>query len=85
VPNVGFSQGLIAGGPNPKEGKLFLDWLLSEKAAPVREPYTEVHSIPGYGWVPKAGIDLKTKQLWKMRRPLDVDEFKRAWAKRYEK
>ena len=85
VPNVGFSQGLIAGGPNPKEGKLFLDWLLSKKATKVREPYTEVHSIPGYGWIPKVGIDLKTKQMWKMRRPLDVDGFKRAWAKRFEK
>ena len=85
VPNVGFGQGLIAGAPHSKEGKIFIDWLLSEKAAPVREPYTEVHSIPGYGWLPKAGIDLKTKQMWKMRRPLDVDGFKRAWAKRYEK
>ena len=85
VPNVGFGQGLIAGGPNPKEGKIFLDWLLSKKGAAIREPYTEVHSIPGFGWLPKAGIDLSTKQMWQMRRALDVDGFKRAWAKRYEK
>jgi iron(III) transport system substrate-binding protein len=85
VPNVGFGQGLIVDGPNPKEAKIFLSWLLSEEAAPIREPYTEVHSIPGYGWLPKAGIDLSTKQLWTMRRPLDVDGFKRAWAKRFEK
>ena len=85
VPNVGFGQGLIAGAPNPKEAKIFIDWLLSEEATPVREPYTEVHSIPGYGWLPKAGVDLSTKQMWYMRRPLDVDAFKRAWAKRFEK
>jgi iron(III) transport system substrate-binding protein len=85
VPNVGLGQGLIAGAPNPEEAKIFIDWLLSEEAAPVREPYAEVHSIPGYGWLPKAGIDLSNKQMWSMRRPLDVDEFKRAWAKRFEK
>ena len=85
VPNVTFSQGLIAGAPHPEEGKKFLDWLLSEEGAKVRSDYTEVHTIPGYGWVKDTGIDLASLHLWTMRRPLNVDEFKRAWAKRYEK
>jgi iron(III) transport system substrate-binding protein len=85
VPNVRFSQGLIVGAPHPEEGKKFLDWLLSEDAAKVRNDFTEVHTIPGYGWLKDTGVDMGGLNLWTMRRPVDVDEFKRQWAARYEK
>ena len=79
-PNVVEGGGLIAGGPNPKEGKLFLDWLFSEEAAKVFDPFVGIGAVPGYG-----KIDVSKAYLWKRRRPLDAVKFKREWVKKYEK
>ncbi len=79
-PNVMEGGGLLAGGPNPKEGKIFLDWLFGEAGAKVFAPHVGIGAVPGYG-----NIDLSKVHLWKMRRPLDANEFKRKWASLYEK
>ena len=78
-PNVLEGAGLLAGAPHPNEGKIFLDWLFSEEAAKVFDPYVGATAVPGYG-----SVDMKTVYLWKMRRPLDANEFKRQWAAKYE-
>lgn len=78
-PNVLEGAGLLAGAPHAKEGKVFLDWLFSEDAAKVFDPYVGATAVPGYG-----SVDMKTVYLWKMRRPLDANEFKRQWAAKYE-
>lgn len=78
-PNVLEGAGLLAGAPHAKEGKVFLDWLFSEEAAKVFDPYVGATAVPGYG-----SVDMKTVYLWKMRRPLDANEFKRQWAAKYE-
>ncbi len=78
-PNVLEGAGLLLGAKHPKEAKLFLDWLFSEEAAKVFHPYVGAAAVPGYG-----SIDMKQVYLWKMRRPLDANEFKRQWAAKYE-
>ena len=78
-PNVLEGAGLLAGAPHAKEGKIFLDWLFSEDAAKVFDPFVGATAVPGYG-----SVDMKTVYLWKMRRPLDANEFKRQWAAKYE-
>lgn len=85
LPNVARGAGLLAGAPHPKEGKIFLDWMFSEEGAKVTSPFGGVHSIPGYGWLAKAGYDVTKLNMWKMRRPLDSNEFKRKWSARYQK
>ena len=85
LPNVARGAGLLAGAPHPKEGKIFLDWMMSERGAKSTSPNVGLHSIAGYGWLLKTGIDVKSLYLWKMRRPLDASEFKRKWSARYEK
>ena len=79
-PNVVEGAGLIAGAPDPNEGKLFLDWLFSEAGMKVFAPHVGIGAQTGYG-----NVDLTKVHLWKMRRPLDANEFKREWASRYEK
>ena len=79
-PNIVEGGGLIAGGPNPKEGKLFLDWLFSEEGAKVFHPFVGIGAVPGYG-----KIDVSKAYLWEMRRPLDAKKFKRDWIAKYEK
>ena len=79
-PNVVEGGGLIAGGPNPKEGKLFLDWLFSEEAAKVLHPFVGIGAVPGYG-----KIDVSKAYLWERRHPLDAKQFKREWITKYEK
>lgn len=79
-PNVKEGAGLILGAPHPKEAKLFMDWLFSEAAAKILGPEVGIGAIPGYG-----NIDVSKVYLWKMRRPLDANEFKRQWAAKYEK
>lgn len=79
-PNVLEGAGLIADAPRAQEAKQFLDWLFSEEAAKVFHPYVGAAAVPGYG-----SVDLKQVYLWKMRRPLDANEFKRQWATRYQK
>ena len=85
LPNVARGGGLLFGAPHPKEGKIFLDWMFSEAGAKVTSPFGGVHSIPGYGWLAKSGYDVSKLNMWKMRKPLDSDEFKRKWAARYQK
>ncbi|MCB9946889.1 MAG: extracellular solute-binding protein [Rhodospirillaceae bacterium] len=79
VPNVIEGGGLVAGGPNPEEGKLFLDFVASEDAAAILADFVGATAVPGYG-----NFDLSQLSLWQSRRPLDADEFKREWASRYE-
>jgi iron(III) transport system substrate-binding protein len=79
-PNVLEGAGLIAGARHQKEAKQFLDWLFSADAAKVFAPFVGATAVPGYG-----NIDMKKVWLWKMRRPLDPNDFKRQWAAKYEK
>lgn len=79
-PNVIEGGGLVANAPNPKEAKQFLDWLFSADAAKVFQPYVGISAVPGYG-----EIDVSKAKLWKMRRPLDEEAFKREWTAKYEK
>lgn len=79
-PNVVEGGGLIAGGPNPKQGKLFLDWLFSKEGAEALGPFVGIGAVPGYG-----KIDISEVHLWKQRRPLDAVEFKREWIAKFEK
>lgn len=79
-PNVIEGAGLIAKGPNPKEGRLFMDWLFSAEGIKVLAPHVGIGAVPGVGF-----IDVTKVHLWKMRRPLDPDAFKREWAAKYEK
>jgi len=79
-PNVKEGGGLLAGAPHPKEAKIFLDWLFGKEGAEVLAPHVGIGAVPGYG-----NIDVSKVSLWKMRRPLDANAFKRQWASKYEK
>ena len=79
-PNVVEGAGLLAGAPHAKEGKIFLDWLFSAEGAKVLGPFIGIGAVPGYGT-----IDMDKVHLWKMRRPLDANAFKKKWASLYEK
>lgn len=77
TPNVSEGGGLVAGGPNPAEAKIFLDFMASEDAAAVLGKVVGATAVPGHGLV-----DLKTITLWKMRRPVDIAEFRKEFASR---
>lgn len=79
-PNVLEGGGLIAGAKHRKEAETFLDWLFSDAGAKAFEPHVGIGAVPGYG-----KVDMKDVYLWKMRRPLDANEFKREWAAKFEK
>lgn len=79
-PNVLEGGGLLAGAKRPAEAKLFMDWLFGEEAAKVFGPSVGATAYPGMGVV-----DMNAVHLWKMRRPLNADEFKREWAAKFEK
>ena len=79
-PNVVEGAGLVANAPHRDEAKLFLDWLFSKDGASVLGPHVGIGAVPGYG-----NVDQSKVYLWKMRRPLDAEEFKRQWAAKYEK
>ena len=79
-PNVKEGGGLLAGAPHPKEAKIFLDWLFGAEGAKVLAPHVGIGAVPGYG-----NIDVSKVSFWKMRRPMDANEFKRQWASKYEK
>lgn len=79
-PNVIEGGGLLVGAPHPKEAKIFLDWLFGDEGAKVFAPHVGIGAVPGYG-----NVDLSKVHLWKMRRPLDANAFKRKWAAKYEK
>ncbi len=80
TPNVTEGGGLVAGGPNPKEGKLFLDFMASEDAAKVLGKVVGATAVPGHGLV-----DLKQITLWQMRRPVDTAAFRREFTDRFMK
>lgn len=77
TPNVTEGGGLVAGGPNPEEGKLFLDFMASEEAAKVLSKLVGATAVPGHGLV-----DLRQITLWQMRRPVDMNAFRREFATR---
>ncbi len=79
-PNIIEGGGLLAGAPHPKEAKIFLDWLFGDEGAKVFAPHVGIGAVPGVG-----NIDVTKVHLWKMRRPLDANAFKREWAGKYEK
>ena len=78
-PNIIEGGGLLAGAPHPKEAKIFLDWLFGDEGAKVFAPHVGIGAVPGVG-----SIDVTKVHLWKMRRPLDANAFKRKWAAKYE-
>jgi iron(III) transport system substrate-binding protein len=77
TPNVSEGGGLVAGGPNPEEAKVFLDFMASDDAAAVLGKVVGATAVPGHGLV-----DLKQITLWKMRRPVDIAEFRKEFASR---
>jgi len=77
TPNVSEGGGLVAGGPNPQEAKIFLDFMASEDAAQVLGKVVGATAVPGHGLV-----DLKEITLWKMKRPVDITEFRKEFASR---
>lgn len=78
-PTIIEGAGLVAGAPHPDEGKAFLDWLFGPGGMKALAPHVGIGAAPGYG-----NVDLSSVHLWKLRRPVDQDEFKRAWAQKYE-
>lgn len=79
-PNIIEGAGLVAGAPHEAEGKLFMDWLFNKEGLEVLAPFIGVGAAPGYG-----KVDLDNVYMWKLRRPIDQDQFKREWAQKYEK
>jgi len=79
-PNVLEGAGLVAKGPHPKEGKLFLDFLFGPVAGKAFAPFVGIGAAPGV-----SNVDMKKVKMWKMTKPLDAESFKRDWAARYEK
>ena len=77
TPNVTEGGGLVAGGPNPAEAKVFLDFMASDDAAAVLGKVVGATAVPGHGLV-----DLKQITLWQMRRPVDMTAFRREFASR---
>lgn len=79
-PNILEGAGLVAKGPNPKEAKLFLDWLFSPEAGEIWRPFVGIGVSPGV-----SNVDTSKVKMWKMKKPLDAEAFKREWAAKYEK
>jgi len=79
-PNVMEGAGLVAKGPNPKEGKLFLEFLFGPVAGKAFAPFVGIGAAPGI-----SNVDMKQVKMWKMKKPIDAETFKREWAARYEK
>lgn len=80
TPNVMEGGGLVAGARNPTEAKLFLDFMVSEEAARVLGKLVGATAVGGQGLV-----DLSTVSLWSMRRPVDLDEFRRSFRDRFQR
>jgi len=79
-PNVMEGAGLVAKGPNPKQGKLFMDFLFGPEAGKAFAPFVGISCVPGV-----ANVDVAKVKMWKMKKPIDAEAFKRDWAARYEK
>jgi iron(III) transport system substrate-binding protein len=80
TPFVSEGGGLVAGGPNAAEGKLFLDFMASEDAAKILGGIVGATAVPGFGLV-----DLDKVALWDMRRPVDIEAFRREFTDRIVK
>lgn len=80
TPNVMEGGGLVAGARNRAEAELFLDFLASEAAARVLTNLVGATAVPGFGLV-----DLTQVSLWQMRRPVDVNAFRRTFAERFQR
>jgi iron(III) transport system substrate-binding protein len=80
IPNVTEGGGLAARGPNAEGGKLFCDFLASPEGAALYRPFTGATTTPGIG-----NVNLAELKLWTMQRPVDLDAFRREWARRYER
>jgi iron(III) transport system substrate-binding protein len=80
IPNVSEGGGLAARGPNPEGGRAFCDFLASPEGAELYKPFTGATTTPGVG-----NLNLADLNLWKMQRPVDLDAFRREWARRYER
>ncbi len=70
--------GLVAGAPNAEEGKRFLDWMASEEAAAVVQPFVTASTVPGYSAMPEGDF-----LFWEIQRPLDREAFLAEWSDRY--
>ncbi len=79
-PNVMEGAGLVAKGPNPTQGKLFMDFLFGPEAGKAFAPFVGISCVPGV-----ANVDVAKVKMWKMKKPIDPEAFKRDWAARYEK
>lgn len=79
-PNILEGAGLVAKGPNPKEGKAFLDFLFGPEAGKAFAPFVGIGASPGI-----SNVDVSKVKMWKMKKPIDAEAFKREWAAKYEK
>ncbi len=79
-PNVLEGAGLVTKGPNPKEAKRFMDFLFGPEAGQAFAPYVGIGAAPGV-----SNVDISKVKMWKMKKPIDADAFKREWAVKYEK
>jgi iron(III) transport system substrate-binding protein len=80
TPNVSEGGGLVAGGPNPAEAKLYLDFMVGEEAAEILGKSVGMTAVPGHGLV-----DAKQVTLWQMRRPVDLTALRREFAEKFQK
>lgn len=77
TPNITEGGGLVAGAPHPEEAKVFLDFMASDDAAAVLGKVVGSTAVPGHGLV-----DLSKITLWKMRRPVSMDDFRKEFSSR---
>lgn len=78
TPNTSEGGGLVAGAQHPEEAKVFLDWLASKGAAEILGDLVGATAVPGYGLV-----NLDEVTTWNMRRPVDIEAFRRQWAEKF--
>ncbi|PVB60584.1 extracellular solute-binding protein [Labrenzia sp. 011] len=78
-PNIIEGAGLIEGAPHEAEGKIFLDWLMGKSGMEAFAPHVGVGAAAGYG-----KVDLSKVAFWHLRRPMNQDEFKADWSRKYE-
>ncbi|MDR3493513.1 MAG: extracellular solute-binding protein [Ancalomicrobiaceae bacterium] len=69
--------GLVANGPNPVEGKLYMDFLASDAAAAALTKMVGATTAPGHGLV-----NLSDITIWSLRRPVEINDFRKEFAKR---
>jgi iron(III) transport system substrate-binding protein len=79
TPNIMEGGGLIAGARRPGNAKLFLDFMASPEGAAAYQSFVGAATTPGV-----SNIDLSNVKLWKMKKPVDANQFKRDWAAKYE-